>query len=152
MGNINGPMNLHISGVFEKAFSPILLKIQQLFKSGLLFFCIKICACSTVVKGEDIKYEDSRSHLYIKQTPVHVITDIPHCKFVPQQQWKAPGRIMTSTWGALRIWRCGPLVLKDLTVRKKTWCSSSSFLLKIATTVKNHPTLDCRQRLQFSVY
>lgn len=86
MGNINGPMNLHISGVFEKAFSAILLKIQQLFKSGLLFFCVKICACSTVVKGEDIKYEDSRSHLYIKQTPVHVIIDIPHCKFVPQQQ------------------------------------------------------------------
>lgn len=38
MGNINSPMNLHVSGVFEKASPPILLKTHQLYKSGLLFF------------------------------------------------------------------------------------------------------------------
>lgn len=38
MENINSPMNLHISGVFEKAFSPILLKTHQLYKSGFYFF------------------------------------------------------------------------------------------------------------------
>lgn len=67
MENINSPMNLHISGVFEKAFSPILLKTHQLYKLGLLFFCVKNRACFSVVKGEDIKYQDSRSHFYIKK-------------------------------------------------------------------------------------
>lgn len=84
MENINAPMNLHSSGVFEKAFAPILLKTHQLHKSGLLVFGVKNCAFSAVVNGEGIKYQDSRSHLCIKQTPVRVVIDIPHCKFVPQ--------------------------------------------------------------------
>lgn len=51
MGNINGPMNLPVGGVFEKAFSPILLN-THLMHDSRDFSCVKNWACSTVVREE----------------------------------------------------------------------------------------------------
>lgn len=64
MGNINGPMNLHISGAFEKAFSPILLKTHLLYNSHDFFVC-ELCMLHCYQRGKEVRYQDSRFHLYI---------------------------------------------------------------------------------------
>lgn len=64
MGNINELA--YQWGLGEGLFSH-LVKISSPTQVRILFFGVKNCARSTVVKGEAIKYQYSRSHLCIKQ-------------------------------------------------------------------------------------